>query len=75
MYHEGPALTSADSVQEPVQHVALGTAVGQLRRAIPLQKSCALVHGTNAIPRPRQQTGVTASHWRIDDGRPVPAPA
>jgi hypothetical protein len=42
--HQRPALTSANSLEQPVEHAALGVAVNQLHRA-PVPVKSAVLHG------------------------------
>jgi hypothetical protein len=71
VHHQRPALTRAHSVQEPVKHAALGTAVRQFGRAIPRRETCGHLYGTNAIPRPPPARWYAAAGG-LTTARPLP---
>ena len=52
VHHQRPALASANSVQQPVKHLTLSTAIRQFRLANLRGETTGHLHGTNAIPRP-----------------------
>jgi hypothetical protein len=65
VHDQCPALSRLDRLDQPVKHIALGTAVGQPCRAPP-HRACGHRHGTNGIPRPRPaHLAAKTSHWRM----------
>jgi hypothetical protein len=51
VHHQRPALAPANSVQKPIKHVTLSTAIRQFRLANLRGETTGHLHGTNAIPR------------------------
>jgi|Tabmets5t2r1_1033131.scaffolds.fasta_scaffold48183_2 hypothetical protein len=64
MQHQRLALTSANSLNQAVEHPAFGAAVGQLRLAPPHRQVPGHVHGTHGI-RLASALAMVASHWRM----------
>jgi hypothetical protein len=44
VYHERPAFTGSHGLNQFVEHSALGTAIGQLRRTGPRREACRDLH-------------------------------
>jgi hypothetical protein len=52
MHDQCPALTCANSLNEPVKRATFGAAAHQLRHASPHRKACGYLHDYDAVPRP-----------------------